>query len=327
MRWTVGPDDVGARLDAWLAGRLDGVSRSQVGRALDEGRVTLDGERPPKAGVKLREGSVVAYSHAEPVALEAEAQDIPLPVVHEDRWLAVVDKPAGMVVHPAPGHPDGTLVNALLHHLGGLSGVGGATRPGIVHRLDRDTSGLLVVAKDDATHRALSDLFKRRNVERRYLAVVLGGRIDDAGTIETLHGRHPTDRKRFSGRVRRGRRAVTHWETLARGEALALLVLRLETGRTHQIRVHLTERGHPVVADPLYGRKLPRGGGGRTAVELAAARRMPRLALHAATLGFVHPQTGEALRFVAEPPDDLATLIERAFGADVLEDVRRSIRE
>jgi len=314
-----GPADAGARLDRFVTQRLPAVSRSQVRRALDEGRLSVNGARPDKAGVIVGAGdrvtlALTATAAAAPPAPEA----LPLAVAFEDEHLAVVDKAAGMVVHPAPGHPGGTLVNALMHRLDDLGtarGAGARDRPGIVHRIDKDTSGLLVVAKTAAALDGLQAQFAAHTVERLYRAVALGPNIAAEGTFETLYGRHPRDRKRFSSKVTRGRRAVTHWEVLARGEALVLLGLTLETGRTHQIRVHLRESGHPIVADPIYGRALPPGGAGRGARELAAARRMPRLALHAATLGFIHPISGVALRFAAPDPPDLAELVAAIVGA------------
>ena len=317
LSFDVGDAAVGARLDAWLTDQVETLSRSQAGRAISAGRVRVNGSPPTKAGQKLRAGDRVAYTPEPPAPSELVAQDIPLDMLHVDAWLAVVNKPPGLVVHPAAGHPDGTLVNAMLHHLGPLTG-GATERPGIVHRLDKDTSGVLVVARDEVTHRALSDQFREHTTRRRYVAVVLGPRIDDHAVVETLYGRHATQRLRFSGRVRVGKRACTRWWVVARSEAMALLVLQLETGRTHQIRVHLAEAGHPVVGDGLYGRKPPSGGGGRLAVELAAARRMPRQALHAATLGFVHPHSGAWLDRAAPLPPDLSALVTEVFGPDAL---------
>ena len=212
-------------------------------------------------------------------------------------------------------------MNALLHHVGRLSDMGIAERPGIVHRLDKDTTGLLVVARDAVTHRALSDALAARDVRRRYIAVLQGRRLEDKGTIETLFGRHPRERLKMSGRVAVGKRACTHWRVLARSAALVLVEIALDTGRTHQIRVHMAEAGHPVVADELYGRRPPRGGGGRLAFEHGAVRKMPRQALHAAVLAFDHPSTHQPMRFAATPPADMMSLIERVFGEDGVEAV------
>ena len=261
------------------------------------GDVLVNGEAR-KAGYRLQSGDDVEVTLRPPRTARAEPQDIPLEVLFEDAHLIVVDKPAGLVVHPAPGHPDGTLVNALLHNCGDLAGVGGELRPGIVHRLDKDTSGVMVATKDDATHEELAELFALKDLTREYLAVVAPPPRPPAGTIETLYGRHPRDRKKFSSKVTRGKRAVTHYcveRALAGGAALVRCTL--ETGRTHQIRVHLADRGSPVVGDPVYGR--------RRCVAIA------RQALHAAVLGFVHPITGAALRFETAPPDDFRQLLDR----------------
>ena len=316
--WSVDASGVGQRLDAWLCERLPQLSRSQVGRAIDAERVTLNGSPPAKAGVKVRLGDRVVFVEEPPRDEIPRAENLPLGVVHLDQWLAVVNKPANMVVHPSAGHPDGTMVNALLHHVGTLSDVGITERPGIVHRLDKDTTGLLVVARDADTHRSLSDALARREVRRSYITVALGRRLQGHWTIETSFGRHPRERLKMSGRVTRGKRACTHWRVLARSQALVLLEVRLDTGRTHQIRVHLSEAGHPVVADDLYGRQPPRGGGGRLAFEHGAVRKMPRQALHAAVLAFEHPGTGEPCRYVAPLPDDMRQLVERVFGDEGL---------
>jgi 23S rRNA pseudouridine1911/1915/1917 synthase len=235
---------------------------------------------------------------------EIAAQEIPLSVVHEDRWLVVIDKPAGLVVHPAPGHEDGTLVNALLAHCQDLRGIGGELRPGIVHRIDKDTSGLLVIAKDDQTMKSLGAAFKAHDIERLYDALVVGRPVGPGGRIDTLHGRDPRDRKKFTIRVKQGRRAVTNWQVAERFDGAARIEARLETGRTHQVRVHLAAMSCPLLADRTYGRP-PRDPDLR-----AIAEQLGRQALHARTLGFVHPATGEKLSFTAPPPPDFQRALE-----------------
>jgi 23S rRNA pseudouridine1911/1915/1917 synthase len=263
----------------------------------------VNGE-PGKPGRKLRPGDVVAFAPppAAPVALAAEAR--PLVVLYEDAHLIVVAKPAGMVVHPAAGNPSGTLVNALLGHCTDLAGIGGELRPGIVHRLDKDTSGALVATKDDATHAALGALFKKKDLLRLYEAVVAPAPALESGTVRTLYGRHPVHRKRFTGRVAAGKPAVTHWRVVERfGAHAALLECRLETGRTHQIRVHMAEAGQPVLGDRTYGR-APRDPWLR-----GLAEGIGRQALHARRLAFRHPRTGALVDCEAERPEDFRQLL------------------
>ncbi len=309
----VGEEGEGERLDAWLAARM-GISRTRAAKLVEEGRVLLEGARPRKSGMLAAGMRVeVELPPPEPVGVEPEA--IPLEVVWEDEDLLVVNKPAGMVVHPAPGHPRGTLVNALLHHVRDLSGVGGALRPGIVHRLDRETSGLLVVAKSDLAHRALSDDLRARKVRRLYLAAVWGHLRESPVTVDAPIGRDPRDRKRMAV-VPGGRRAVTRARRRERWLAAELLDVALGTGRTHQIRVHMLHLGHPVVGDPVYGAGRERGFGGESgAWARALARRVPRQFLHAAELAFRHPRTEEVMRFRAPLPEDLAAAAAWARGA------------
>jgi 23S rRNA pseudouridine1911/1915/1917 synthase len=293
--------EAGKRLDVVLAGRKIGFSRARLQGWIADGRVQVDGAAAV-ARQRVRAGQRVVLRPAPPEPSVARAQDLPLSIVHEDADVVVVSKPPGLVVHPAPGHADGTLVNALLHHVD-LSGLDDPTRPGIVHRIDRDTSGLLVVAKTVAAREALVERFRQHTIEREYVAIVLG-HVADKRTYDTMHGRHPRDRKRFSSRLRQGKRAVTHVERIERLHAASLVRCQLETGRTHQIRVHLADDDHPVLADDLYGRKS------RDPRVREAAEAIGRLALHARVLGFPQPSSGEPLRFEAEPPDDFVRALE-----------------
>jgi len=289
----------GQRLDAALAKLEPGLSRAQVRRLIEQGAVTVSGA-VVKPAHRLRGGELVSGAVPEPEPSEVGAEAIPLAILYQDADLALIDKPAGLVVHPAPGHSGGTLVNALLHHLTDLSGVGGELRPGIVHRLDKDTSGVLVVAKNDAAHRALAAQFKLHSVLREYLALVRGAPRAARGRIEAAIGRHPKDRKRMSTVTRRGRAAVTHYEVVERLRGASLLRLRLETGRTHQVRVHLASIGVSILGDPVYG------GGRAQGAELGLTRQ----ALHAAVLGFSHPRSGAALRFESPLPEDMRRALE-----------------
>ena len=283
----VTPDQDGERLDVFAAA-LAGITRSRAGALIRQGSVVVDGAAQAKAGFRLKPGMAVrvALPPTAPVALQAE--DIALDILYQDDDLAVVFKPSGMVVHPAAGNETGTLVNALLTHLDNLSGIGGEIRPGIVHRIDKDTSGLLLVAKNDFAHVALSGQIKAHTVKRAYRAIVIGGFKEHEGTVEGPIGRHPTDRKRMAI-VPGGRDATTHWTALEPLRGATLIEARLTTGRTHQIRVHMASIGHPVLGDPVYGPKkspCPVQGG---------------QLLHAFRLGFVHPRTGEEMLFEADP--------------------------
>jgi len=274
------PEAGGARLDSYLAGHIPDLTRSAAQRLIESGLVTVDGRTVLKSS-KLSGGETVEVMRPEPEPAVACPQNIPLDVVFEDEDVIVVNKPAGLVVHPAPGHPDGTLVNALLYHCGGsLSGVGGALRPGIVHRIDRDTSGLMIAAKNDAAHQLLAAQLQDHTLSRTYEAIVVGGMREDSGTVNAPIGRHPTDRKKMAVIERGGRPAVTHWTVLERFPGYTHIGCRLETGRTHQIRVHMAYIGHPVYGDPVYGAGKP-GLTGQC--------------LHAAGLRFIHPRNGEAI--------------------------------
>jgi len=300
----------GGRLDRLIAERLD-LSRTRVQALLAEGHVTIDG-RPPKKSEAAVPGSRIEVVVPPAEAVGIAAEDIPLDIVYEDEELAVVNKPAGMVVHPAPGHRSGTLVNALLHHMPDIEGVGGRLRPGIVHRLDRDTSGLLVVAKTDRAHRGLTDALRRRRVKRLYVTAAWGHLDESPLTIEAPIGRDRKDRKKMAV-VEGGKAAHTRVRVRERWPRADLLDVALKTGRTHQIRVHLAWIGHPVVGDPVYGEGWERGMGGpdrQWALELA--RRTPRQFLHAAQLVFEHPVTGERLRLEAPLPADLREVAEWA---------------
>lgn len=295
----------GERLDAWVAGRMAGESRSRIAQLIGEGRVRLNGEAVRKSE-RLSAGDVVEVEIPEPEPSAVEPEPIPLDIVYEDGDLAVVNKPAGLVVHPAPGHRTGTLVNALLHHMDDLSGIGGVKRPGIVHRLDKDTSGLLIVAKHDRAHRRLSAALKRRDIHRIYLAACWGHLDRDDVTADAPVGRSHRDRKRMAV-VEDGRRAVTHFRRIERWVAADLVEATLESGRTHQIRVHLAHIGHPVIGDALYGAGGAKGisGPGRVwARELE--RQVPRQFLHAHRLVFEHPVSGARMTFESPLPEPLA---------------------
>ena len=289
----------GGRADAVISAALEGVTRSAAQRWLEEGRITQNGI-PLKKNAKLRSGDRLLIAPPQPEPLDLIPQDIPLCVAYEDNEVIVVNKPVGMVVHPAPGHPDGTLVNALLYHCkNSLSGINGQLRPGIVHRIDRDTSRLVVAAKNDRAHLALAAQLQDHSLFRLYHAVVLGGLREDSGTVNAPIARHPTDRKRMAVcRPGEGREAVTHWQLIDSQNGYSHITCRLETGRTHQIRVHMAHTGHPLLGDTVYGVKKP----------------VPGLAgqcLHAAQLTFTHPATGERLTVDSPLPDWFAAALTR----------------
>jgi len=314
----------GDRIDRWLAGCLGSrdnvppLSRNRLKTLILDGHVSANGVTISDPSDAVKPGASYWIAVPPAVAAEPEAQDLPLSVVYEDAALIVIDKPAGMTVHPAPGAPRDTLVNALIAHCGNsLSGIGGVRRPGIVHRIDKNTSGLLVVAKTDAAHHALARRFAEHTIDRVYRALCWGVPVPSAGRVEGAIGRHPRDRIRMAVRPDgAGKPAVTHYRTLRRfGEAAALLECRLETGRTHQIRVHLTHAGHPLVGDPVYGRGRTARLAGIPEAVRQTLRGFPRQALHAAVLGFAHPISGEPLRFESPLPADLSDLLSALDGA------------
>ena len=285
------------RLDAFLASSLDGLTRSQATRLIESGEVAVNGRAVSKS-YKLAGGEDIAVTLPEPEPVEAVPQDIPLDVVYEDADVIVVNKPSGMVVHPAPGHPDGTLVNALLYHCAGtLSGIGGALRPGIVHRIDRDTSGLIIAAKNDAAHQYLSAQLADHTLARTYECIVVGALREDRGTVNAPIARHPTDRKRMAV-VADGREAVTHWEVIARYPGYTHVRCRLETGRTHQIRVHMAYIGHPILGDTVYGAKKEVPG-------------LTGQCLHAVGLRFLHPRTHEVVELSCPLPDEFTRMLQK----------------
>ncbi len=302
-----GTVDKSGRLDKVLADATE-FSRERVKALIAAGKVELDGKIANSASTKAQVGSSFSIHVPPPDNPQADPQDIPIPIVYEDAHLVVVDKPAGMVVHPAAGNQDGTLVNALLHHCAGqLSGIGGVARPGIVHRIDKDTSGLLVVAKSDKAHEGLAAQFADHSIERAYLAVCNGNPSPSQGTIDQRIGRSDANRKKMAVLPKdssRGKRAVTHYKVLQKLDGCSLIECRLETGRTHQVRVHLASIGHSLLGDPVYGRA--------NAQIRPVLKRLgfERQALHAAILGFVHPVTGNFMRFSSELPEDIRQLID-----------------
>ena len=282
-------EESGERIDALLARAFPALSRSLIQRCMEAGAVTING-KAAKKNARGTKGDEIVFAFPETEALPVEAQDIPIDVVYEDEDLVVINKARGMVVHPAPGHPDGTLVNAVLWHCGdSLSGIGGVQRPGIVHRIDKDTSGLLVVAKNDFAHQGLSAQLSDHSLCREYEAVVNGAFREQSGTVDKPIGRHPVDRKRMAVTEKNSKHAVTHWELLDSYRGYSRVICRLETGRTHQIRVHMASIGHPLLGDGLYGAKCPDKG-------------LEGQCLHARRLRLVHPRTGEEMQFEASLP-------------------------
>ena len=293
------------RLDAFVASRDDSISRSAAVRLCEQGDITVNG-KTVKKNYAVREGDEVEVILPDPIPAEAVPQDIPLDIVYEDEDIIVINKPEGMVVHPAAGNEDGTLVNALLYHCGdSLSGIGGVSRPGIVHRIDKDTAGLLVVAKNDAAHISLSDQLKRHEVSRIYSAIVIGGMREDSGTVNAPLGRDLRDRKKMAvirDPSKPSREAVTHWSVLERYEGFCLVRCQLETGRTHQIRVHMSSIGHPLMGDTTYG-------GGRTKFEAQHKELICGQCLFAGELSLTHPRTGERMHFSVPRPENFEALL------------------
>jgi len=305
VEWRIETGESGQRLDKHLALRLTELSRSRLQDLIRDGHITLNG-RPTKASTALKPGDSIAVVIPEAAPVQVVAQDIPFEVLFEDADILVLDKPPGLVVHPAAGNPDGTLVNALLHHgRGQLSGIGGVARPGIVHRIDKDTSGLLVVAKTDAAHEGLARQFANHSIERAYFAIVAGHPAPPAGTVRGAIARSSANRKKMAlVEDGRGKHAVTHYKTIELLSGSALVECRLETGRTHQVRVHMASIGHPLLGDPVYGRTPSR------LRPVLARLDFKRQALHAAELGFIHPLSGERLHFTSPMPGDMAALLD-----------------
>ncbi len=291
-------EDKNARIDAYLAAHVEDLTRSAAARLLAEGAVTVNGQ-PAAKNYRLSGEETIVVTRTEAVETELVAQDIPLDVVYEDDDVIVVNKPVGLVVHPAPGHPDGTLVNALLHHCGdSLSGVGGEKRPGIVHRIDRDTSGLIIAAKNDAAHLGLAAQLSDHTLARTYECLVVGNLREDSGTVNAPIGRHSTDRKKMAVTYKNSRTAVTHWEVIARYQGVTHVRCHLETGRTHQIRVHMAHIGHPILGDTVYGAKKAVPG-------------LTGQCLHAVGLQFIHPRTDEQITLHCDLPEEFKRYLRK----------------
>jgi 23S rRNA pseudouridine1911/1915/1917 synthase len=300
--------DQGKRLDQFLSETDLNLSRSQAKNLIQKHHILLN-QKLAKASVHVKVGDRISGTLPEPRPLSLEPEPLPLTILYEDSSIIVIDKPPGMVVHPAYGNPSGTLVNALLYHCKDLAGINGVLRPGIVHRLDKDTSGVMVVAKDDEAFQHLTKQFKNRTVKKVYSAIIYGRFSQDEGLIDSAIGRHPSERKRMSTRTKRGREAITRWKKVEEFDGCTLLEIFPQTGRTHQIRVHLSSIGHPVLGDPLYGRK-GRPGTIHDPVLKECVKRMDRQALHAQRLEFTHPRTEERIQFISPIPQDMKEVLE-----------------
>ncbi|MFZ3056536.1 MAG: RluA family pseudouridine synthase [Smithella sp.] len=304
--FTIDKSQIGQRLDIFLSQSDAAISRSHVKCVIEEGDVLVNG-KAPKVSQHLKEGDVIILTQRPPIEATALPQDMLLNIVYEDEAIIVINKPAGMVVHPAPGNPDNTLVNALLFHCHDLSGIGGVLRPGIVHRLDKDTSGLIVAAKSDDAHRQLSAQFEKHDVHKKYLALVWGDVKGNTGEIVLPVGRHANNRKKMSTKSKRGKDALTLWKARERYGVATLLEVEIKTGRTHQIRVHLSDRGYPVIGDQVYGNSA-KINTVKDPLLKAKIKEFNRQALHAAQLSFIHPQKGERVVFTADMPQDMTGL-------------------
>jgi 23S rRNA pseudouridine1911/1915/1917 synthase len=305
---TVTNKGTGRRLDQFLSETNLKLSRSRAKNLIQKHLISLN-QRPAKPSAHVKTGDIVSGTLPEPEPLSLKPEPLSLTILYEDSSIIVVDKPSGMVVHPAYGNPSGTLVNALLYHCKDLAGINGVLRPGIVHRLDKDTSGVMVVAKDDEAYHHLVKQFKNRTVKKTYRAIVYGKVSGDEGLIDSDIGRHPSERKRMSTRTKKGRSAVTRWKKVEEFDGATLLEIFPQTGRTHQIRVHLSSIGHPILGDPLYGRK-GRPGAIHDPVLRECVKRLNRQALHAQGLEFIHPRTEERVRFVSPMPRDMEEVLE-----------------
>ena len=312
--FTATSEQASERLDIFLAAKLPELTRSRIKALVDEGKATVN-QKPAKAGYKVREDDAISISVPEPKGELTEAEDIPLDVIYEDEDIIIVNKPADMSVHPGAGRPSGTLVNALLFHAGKLAAIGGPLRPGIVHRLDKDTTGVLVAAKNDQSYLNLTNQFKERTTRRKYLALVWGRMRCDEGTISIAIGRDSVQRKRISTRARVKRAAVTKYTVLKRFPLMTLIELKLETGRTHQIRVHLAEIGHPVVGDQVYGKRPVPPALAKPVSDIVKG--INRQMLHAYSLGITHPKSGAPLDFSAPMPPDMQRLVDALEGESI----------